>query len=73
MLARIGTEALVSGDVGEVDMAKEFSLTIEQSEDGNLVAILPELEGYRIEAKSLEELMSKLKEALELCLKPEEE
>jgi len=73
LLARIGTEALVSGDVGEVDMAKEFSLTIEQSEDGNLVAILPELEGYRIEAKSLEELMSKLKEALELCLKPEEE
>lgn len=73
MLARIGTEALVSGDVGEVEMAKEFSLTIEQSEDGNLVAILPELEGYRIEAKSLEELMSKLKEALELCLKPEEE
>jgi predicted RNase H-like HicB family nuclease len=73
LLARIGTEALVSGDVGEVEMAKEFSLTIEQSEDGNLVAILPELEGYRIEAKSLEELMSKLKEALELCLKPEEE
>jgi predicted RNase H-like HicB family nuclease len=73
LLTRIGTEALVSGDVGEVEMAKEFSLTIEQSEDGNLVAILPELEGYRIEAKSLEELMSKLKEVLALCLKPEEE
>lgn len=54
-------------------MAKEFSLTIEQSEDGDLVAILPELEDFRIEAESLEELMSKLKEVLELCLKPEEE
>jgi predicted RNase H-like HicB family nuclease len=54
-------------------MAKEFSLMIEQSEEGHLVAILPELEGSRIEAESLEELMSKLKETLELCLKPEEE
>ncbi len=54
-------------------MAKEFSLTIEQGEDGSLVAVLPELEGPRIEAESLEELMSKLKEALELCLEAEEE
>ncbi len=58
---------------GRFKMAKEFSLTIEQGEEGNLVAILPELEDFRIEAESLEELMSKLKEALELCLKPEEE
>jgi predicted RNase H-like HicB family nuclease len=54
-------------------MAKEFSLTIEQDEEGHLVAIVPELQGYRIQAESLEELMSKLKEALELCLKPEGE
>jgi len=73
LLARIGTEALVSGNRGEVEMAKEFSLTIEQGEDGSLVAVLPELEGPRIEAESLEELMSKLKEALELCLEAEEE
>ena len=72
-LSRWRTEALVSGDRGEVEMAKEFSLTIEQSEEGNLVAILPELEDSRIEAESLEELMTKLKKALELCLAPEEE
>ncbi len=54
-------------------MSKEFSLTIEQDEEGHLVAIVPELQGYRIEAESLEELMSKVKEALELYLKPEEE
>jgi predicted RNase H-like HicB family nuclease len=57
----------------EVEMPKEFSLTIEQDEEGYLVAIVPELEGYRIEAKSLDELMSKLKEALESYLEPEEE
>jgi predicted RNase H-like HicB family nuclease len=54
-------------------MPKEFSLTIEQDEEGHLVAIVPQLQGYRIEAESLEELMGKLKEALESCLKPEEE
>jgi predicted RNase H-like HicB family nuclease len=54
-------------------MPKEFSLTIEQDDEGHLVAIVPELQGYRIEAESLEELMNKLEKALELCLKPEEE
>ena len=53
-------------------MPKEFSLTIEQDEDGHLVAIVPELQGYRVEAESLEELMSKLQEALGAYLKPEE-
>jgi predicted RNase H-like HicB family nuclease len=54
-------------------MAKEFSLTIEQTEEGYLVAIVPELQNYRIQAESLDELMSKLKEALKSYLEPEEE
>jgi len=54
-------------------MPKEFSLTIEQDEEGYWVAIVPELQGYRIQAESLEELMSQLKEVLESYLKPEEE
>ncbi len=67
------TEAPVSLDRWEVEMAKEFSLTIEQDEEGHWVAIVPELQGYRVQAESLEELMSKLKEVLESCLKSEEE
>ena len=54
-------------------MGKEFSLAIEQDEEGHLVAIVPNLQGYRIEAESLEELMSKLQEILGSYLKPEEE
>ena len=54
-------------------MAKEFSLLVEQNEEGYLVAIVPDLQGYRIQAESLEELMDKLKEALELYLEPEED
>ena len=54
-------------------MAKEFSLMIEQNDEGYIVAIVPELQDYRIEAKSLDELMSKLKEALKSYLESEEE
>lgn len=53
-------------------MAKEFSLMIEQNDEGYIVAIVPELQDYRIQAKSLDELMSKLKEVLESYLEPEE-
>ena len=67
------TEAPVGLDRWEVEMTKEFSLTIEQDEEGQWIAIAPELQGYRVEAESLEELMSKLKEALGSYLKPEEE
>lgn len=54
-------------------MAKEFSLTIEQNEEGYVVVIMPELQDHRIQAESLDELMSKLREALESYLEPEEE
>jgi predicted RNase H-like HicB family nuclease len=54
-------------------MPEEFSLTIEQDEEGHLVAIVPQLQGYRIEAESLEELMSKLEKVLKSRLKLEEE
>lgn len=54
-------------------MPKEFSLTIEQDEEGHLVATVPKFQGCRIQAESLDELMSKLKEALESYLKSEEE
>ncbi|MBM4465901.1 MAG: type II toxin-antitoxin system HicB family antitoxin [Chloroflexi bacterium] len=54
-------------------MAKEFSLTIEQDEEGYLVATVPELQDYRFQAESLDELMDKLKEALKLCLELEED
>jgi predicted RNase H-like HicB family nuclease len=60
-------------DRWEGEMAKEFSLMIEQNDEGYIVAIVPELQDYRIQAKSLDELMSKLKEVLESYLEPEEE
>jgi predicted RNase H-like HicB family nuclease len=53
-------------------MTREFSIIIEQDEDGFFVASVPELRGCHTQAKSLDVLMSRIKEAIELCLEVEE-
>ena len=49
-------------------MAKEFSVIIEQDVEGYYVASVPGLRGCHTQAKSLDELMARVKEAVELCL-----
>ena len=45
-----------------------FLVTIEQDEDGVYVASVPALKGCHTQAKSLEELMPRIREAIGLCL-----
>lgn len=52
-------------------MKREFNVIIEEDDDGYLVASVPELHGCHTQAKSLDELMSRVKEAIELCLEVE--
>ena len=49
-------------------MKREFSVIIERDEDGFYVASVPELPGCHTQAKSLDELMRRVKEAVKLCL-----
>jgi len=52
----------------------EFNVIIEKDEDGYFVASVPSLKGCHTQAKSLDDLMIRIKEAIELCLdveKPE--
>jgi len=49
-------------------MAREFTVLIEQDEDGDLVASVPELRGCHTQARSLDELMVRIREAILLCL-----
>jgi predicted RNase H-like HicB family nuclease len=51
---------------------KEFSVIIERDEDGYFVASVPALRGCHTQAKSLDTLMKRIKEAIELCLEVEE-
>lgn len=49
-------------------MAKEFTVIIEQDEEGYFIAEVPELKGCHTQAKSLDVLMERIKEAIHLCL-----
>ncbi len=47
---------------------EEFTVVIEQDEDGVYVASVPELPGCHTQAQTLDELNLRIKEAIELCL-----
>lgn len=49
-------------------MTREFHVVIEQDEEGFFVASVPELKGCHTQAKSLDKLMARIREAIELCL-----
>ena len=49
-------------------MQKEFTVIIEQDSEGFYVADVPELKGCHTQAKSLDELMSRVKEAIQLSI-----
>ena len=53
--------------------ARTFNLVIEKDRDGYFVASVPELRGCHTQAKSLDVLLQRAREAIELCLEVEEE
>jgi predicted RNase H-like HicB family nuclease len=49
-------------------MKRQYNVVIERDEDGYLVASVPSLPGCHTQARSLEALMERIKEAIELYL-----
>lgn len=49
-------------------MAKEFNVVVERDSDGYLVASVPALPGCHTQAGSMDELMSRVREAIALHL-----
>jgi len=49
-------------------MKQEYDVVIERDEDGYYVASVPTLRGCHTQAQSLDELMVRIREAIELCL-----
>lgn len=47
---------------------REFTVVIEQDEDGWFIAEVPQLPGCHTQARSLDALTKRIKEAIELCL-----
>ncbi|MCR4369080.1 MAG: type II toxin-antitoxin system HicB family antitoxin [archaeon] len=57
-----------------MDRAKRpFTVVIEKGGDGWLVADVPELEACHTQAKTMDELLERIKEVIELCLEEQKE
>ena len=50
---------------------REFSVIVERDKDGYYVASVPELRGCHTQARSLDKLMERIREAIALCLEVE--
>ena len=49
-------------------MNRDFSVVVERDSAGNYVASVPLLPGCHTQARSLDDLMDRVREAIELCL-----
>jgi predicted RNase H-like HicB family nuclease len=49
-------------------MTRKFNVIIERDTEGYYVGTVPELRGCHSQARSLDELMARIREAAELCL-----
>lgn len=50
-------------------MQRQFDVVIERDEEGNYVASVPPNHGCHTQARSLDEVTERIREAIELCLK----
>jgi len=55
-------------DAQDNKKAKTFNVIIEQDNEGFYVASVPELKGCHTQAKSLDVLLDRIKEAIALCV-----
>ena len=51
----------------------DFTVIIEQDEDGIYIAKVPEIEGCYTQGKNIEEVLRRIKEAIEVCLEGDKE
>ena len=54
-------------------MTRQFDVVVERDSEGYFVASVPALAGCHTQAKSLDELMLRVREAIELCLEVRED
>jgi predicted RNase H-like HicB family nuclease len=52
---------------------REFNVIVERDQDGYYVASVPALPGCHTQARSLDKLIERIREAIELCLEVENE
>jgi predicted RNase H-like HicB family nuclease len=55
----------------EQPVPRQFDVVIERDSDGYYVASVPQLAGCHTQARSLDEVTERIREAIELCLEAE--
>jgi predicted RNase H-like HicB family nuclease len=53
-------------------MTREYDVVVERDADGFYVASVPALQGCHTQARSLDELMERVREAIAVCLEADE-
>ena len=51
----------------------DFNVFIEQDEDGIYIAKVPDIDGCYTQGKTLQEVLERIKEAIEVCLESDKE
>jgi predicted RNase H-like HicB family nuclease len=54
------------------DTRRDFTVVVERDEDGNYVASVPALAGCHTQARSLDELIERVQEAIAVCLEDDD-
>ncbi len=54
-----------------IHLPRQFDVVLERDEEGYFVASVPQLPGCHTQARSLDEVNSRIREAIELCLEVE--
>lgn len=49
-------------------MTKKFNIIIEKGQDGHLISEVVEIPGCHTQAKNMDDLLKRTKEAIELCI-----
>lgn len=52
---------------------KEFNVLIEKGEDGWYVASVPEIQGCYTQGKTIQQVLERIKEAIEVCLEADKD
>lgn len=55
-------------EVEDTSLPRQFDVIIERDGEGYYVASVPQIHGCHTQARSLDELMQRIREAIELCL-----
>jgi predicted RNase H-like HicB family nuclease len=68
-----GAPARPAGEQTQAPVERQYDVVIERDEEGIYVASVPQLPGCHTQARSLDELMERIREAIALCLEVQQE